>query len=320
MEPGSLYKNTEAGDVAKVSMLLQMGMDPQSPHEHGREGWSCLHVAALKGAGKLVGVLLEWGAKVDDVTARGATPLHFASSEGHSHVVEKLIAAGADVFCKTVKGEQPRDTAKRMLRMSCLTILDERRREVENEEKAKRAALAARQNLKRGVNECIRYTKDALERGDVSLALTIAAKGLRHEPEDAWIEKEPAYAQLIQLRTVAEKEDWIIRAKRAIAAEAHLKETLALRENKLAKEKELTVRLTAEMEALKEKSFGEVKRADDRAKAAEAKAEELDVCVKTQRACASKIQKVICAGCVGVIQFEVDEGAVPGTLLTLGTK
>ncbi len=42
-------------------------------------------------------MLLGAGSEVDAVTTSGSTALHSAASNGHADVVQRLIAAGADV-------------------------------------------------------------------------------------------------------------------------------------------------------------------------------------------------------------------------------
>ena len=52
---------------------------------------------------KIVGKLLEAGAKVDASNQAGLTALHAAAEEGHRAIVDKLLAAGATATLRTIK-------------------------------------------------------------------------------------------------------------------------------------------------------------------------------------------------------------------------
>jgi len=52
-------------------------------------------------------LLLDKGANLSAVDSAGATPLHFASVQGHAAVVRLLIDKGAEVSCKKNDGGTP---------------------------------------------------------------------------------------------------------------------------------------------------------------------------------------------------------------------
>ena len=52
----------------------------------------------------MVGALLECGARVEGFTREQLSPIHTAAASGNSHIVEQLLARGADVELRTLKG------------------------------------------------------------------------------------------------------------------------------------------------------------------------------------------------------------------------
>ncbi|KAK1834066.1 hypothetical protein QBC39DRAFT_369351 [Podospora conica] len=65
---------------------------------------SPLHMAALKGQCKIIDILLNKGADINNLDQTGRTPLHCAVEGQRMDAVTKLMAAGADVTIKDVKG------------------------------------------------------------------------------------------------------------------------------------------------------------------------------------------------------------------------
>lgn len=67
----------------------------------GGEGWTALHLAALKGDASSAKLLVRAGADPDCKTDRlGVTPLYYACRYGHYEVVKVLLNGGADVHLK----------------------------------------------------------------------------------------------------------------------------------------------------------------------------------------------------------------------------
>ena len=58
---------------------------------------SPLHLACLGGHIDVARVLLEWGADLNTPNVFGMTPLGYAASKNHKHVVEFLLSKGAKI-------------------------------------------------------------------------------------------------------------------------------------------------------------------------------------------------------------------------------
>ena len=59
--------------------------------------------------------LLAWESDLHAVDARGLTPLHFASTEGHLAVVRELVGRGAKLEAKAKNGNTPLHDGRRAL-------------------------------------------------------------------------------------------------------------------------------------------------------------------------------------------------------------
>jgi cytohesin len=134
-----LHLAASHGHVAVVAHLLDVGVDCQIPGQLGASplhlacqfdnvdaaqilidrgaapnlksttnGITPLHVAAEQGSLAATHLLIHRGARVDEPENDDLwTPLHFASQSGHTHVVQALLAAGADPSAQGAEGVQP---------------------------------------------------------------------------------------------------------------------------------------------------------------------------------------------------------------------
>jgi ankyrin repeat protein len=84
-----------------------------SPNEEDVDGVTALEWATIGNHADVVQVLLAWGAQVNRVDKFGMTPLLYAASVdfGDTAVIEKLIAAGADLKAKNKQGQTALDLA-----------------------------------------------------------------------------------------------------------------------------------------------------------------------------------------------------------------
>ena len=66
--------------------------------------WTPLTWASINGSSSSVKRLIEKGASVDSIDTYGYTPLLWASRNGHYEVVKQLVAAGADINHQSSEG------------------------------------------------------------------------------------------------------------------------------------------------------------------------------------------------------------------------
>jgi len=89
-----LHWAVEMGHTNMVTLLLDS--EPLLLNMKTREGLSPINIAAWRGDKRMVELLINQGAEIDDKTKWGETPLHHAVTFGHSDVCELLLSHGAD--------------------------------------------------------------------------------------------------------------------------------------------------------------------------------------------------------------------------------
>jgi len=107
-----LIQQIVAGDLTRVTALLDGGMDPgfTSP-DFSPSGDTPLHWAASFGHLPLVRLLVGRGARLNATNLDHATPLHEASHGAHAEVVSFLVGRGADVSVVARRGYAAGKTA-----------------------------------------------------------------------------------------------------------------------------------------------------------------------------------------------------------------
>lgn len=104
-----LHFASGAGCLEVVTLLLELGTDPNLKERGGHTALYCLANECGSGAGpELVRVLVQAGA---DVNACGgvtrATPLHMAARRGHLEIARALLDCGATIDARDSKGDTP---------------------------------------------------------------------------------------------------------------------------------------------------------------------------------------------------------------------
>jgi ankyrin repeat protein len=94
MIPSLLHLAARKGSAKIISLLIEAKADV---NQCDADGKTALHVAAKNGQLEAVRVLLKKGADVDAMTLKGITPLHYAAKHGHKDVVIELLLNNASV-------------------------------------------------------------------------------------------------------------------------------------------------------------------------------------------------------------------------------
>jgi ankyrin repeat protein len=94
------------GEGVGVQLLLERGAKVNQP------GWSPLHYAATGPEPKLVQLLLDRGAAINAEAPNGSTPLMMAAQYGSEDSVKVLLVAGADAKRRNERGLTAADFAR----------------------------------------------------------------------------------------------------------------------------------------------------------------------------------------------------------------
>ena len=89
-----------------------LGVEFAGVHTRGVLGDTPLHVAAIRGDARMVGLLLDAGAEIDAHGEYGHTPLHEAIGQMHIEVVRLLLARGASRTVTNDWGQSALDIAR----------------------------------------------------------------------------------------------------------------------------------------------------------------------------------------------------------------
>lgn len=90
-----LHEAASDGDIEKVSMLLDAGVDINSKNVVGE---TSMHIAARMGHEGIIVMLLEKGALINSINNEGETPLHIVAQTNYISTLQKLLSAeGVDI-------------------------------------------------------------------------------------------------------------------------------------------------------------------------------------------------------------------------------
>lgn len=141
----AIYYPVLNGSNAICFALLDAGADPNIEYPGGLFP---LYAAAELGNLDLVKKLVACGAEIDKKTLKGNTALKNAAEEGHYAVVEYLLDRGADIFSVNVSGHTVLEAAESEGRLAVAKLLRERQAAIpshrDDAEALQRAARSAR--------------------------------------------------------------------------------------------------------------------------------------------------------------------------------
>ena len=103
-----LIKSAEAGNLANVTLLLQMGVNASAKDVNGwNSGCTALMAAAGRGSIDIVNLLRTYnqGTGLEERDNLGKTALMYAAMAGHRNVVLQLIIFGANVNATDYNGK-----------------------------------------------------------------------------------------------------------------------------------------------------------------------------------------------------------------------
>lgn len=97
-----IVKATQYGSITRVKELIESGWDVNQPDS---ETVTLLHWAAINNRKDIIKYFLSKGAIVDAIGGElNATPLHWATRQGHLGAVVLLLSAGADPSIRDAEG------------------------------------------------------------------------------------------------------------------------------------------------------------------------------------------------------------------------
>ncbi len=107
---GKLLVAAERGEKEAVLDLVNQkkhGDLAADVNTKGLDAFTPLHFASSEGHSEIVQVLLKSGANVDSLSTTLRTPLHVACNRGFRRIIEMLLGAGAKVNVQDVEGNTP---------------------------------------------------------------------------------------------------------------------------------------------------------------------------------------------------------------------
>jgi ankyrin repeat protein len=110
---GATVNEVEIAEIqAQYGYLTNyMDQDPCAPIDPmsyvDSNGDHLLHIAAVRGDTRTIGLLLDGGQAIDQLGDMGCTALHYAYAGGHEGVVELLLSRGANARIRDAFGRLP---------------------------------------------------------------------------------------------------------------------------------------------------------------------------------------------------------------------
>jgi hypothetical protein len=120
----ALYEASGGGDVAKVSALLDSGVDVNG---RSSDGSYALNNAAVENHVEVMRILLDRGANPNVQNSQGDTPLICATkyAGGKAATVKMLVEAGTDLAIQDDKGNTALDYAKAKDHQDAIALMEQ---------------------------------------------------------------------------------------------------------------------------------------------------------------------------------------------------
>ena len=124
-ELASIHWAAAAGNFEIVKYLLSEEVN-ESANLIRSNNFSPLHSASMNGYTKIVELLIEKGANVNVQTdPQRYAPIHSASFGGHLETIKVLVKNGANLELRNYRNELPIDTAKRQNQLETVKYFEE---------------------------------------------------------------------------------------------------------------------------------------------------------------------------------------------------
>ena len=124
-ELASIHWAAGTGNIEIVKYLLSDEIN-ENPSLTRNNNFSPLHAASMNGFTKIVELLIEKGANVNIQTdPQKYAPIHSASFGGHLETIKVLVNNGADLNLRNYRDELPIDTAKRQNQTETIKYFEE---------------------------------------------------------------------------------------------------------------------------------------------------------------------------------------------------
>ncbi|HEY1796569.1 MAG TPA: ankyrin repeat domain-containing protein [Stellaceae bacterium] len=116
----SVARLTAANDASGVQALIADGKSPNDTDDSGHAG---LHIAAINGNARIVGILIKGGAQIDIKDPLGDTPLFYAADRNEPDICKTLLDARASPNAQNRSGVTPLMTAARRGNIEVVRVL-----------------------------------------------------------------------------------------------------------------------------------------------------------------------------------------------------
>ena len=124
-ELASIHWAAGSGNIEIVKYLLSDEVNENASLTRGNN-FSPLHAASMNGFTNIVELLIEKGANVNVQTdPQKYAPIHSASFGGHLETIKVLVDNGADLNLRNYRNELPIDTAKRQNQTETIKYFEE---------------------------------------------------------------------------------------------------------------------------------------------------------------------------------------------------